>query len=715
VVGKKLNHYEIVSRLGKGGMGEVYAADDTKLKRRVALKVLPAEVGSDPERRSSLEQEARAVAALNHPNIVTIYSIEEADGVPFLTMELIDGSTLTDTLEPGPLDRERFFDVATALADALSAAHERGITHRDLKPGNVMFTRDGRVKVLDFGIAKVWADPNVDAVHAETMTRDGIMRGTLAYMSPEQAQGQAIDRRSDIFSLGVVLYEMRTGRRPFIGASSAALASAILRDPPAEIDDAGPLEQLILRCLDKDPAARPQETADLRADLDKLRSEDVATGSPGARSIAVLPFADMSPQKDQDYFCEGIAEEIIIALAKVGDLRVASRMSSFQFKDVAGDSRKIGGKLAVDTLLEGSVRKAGDRVRITTQLVSVADGYHIWSERYDRELEDIFAVQDEIAQKVVEALELTLRPEEQRAMRRDKPANMEAYETYLQARQHFYRSGRGHNEVARQMFMRVTEIDPNFARAWAGIADACSYRHMYYGGGESADLTLAREASLKALEIDPMSAEAHAARGLALQVSGDLDDASREFQEAIRLDPKLFEAYYFYGRNYWAQGDLEEAARMFGKAAAICPEDHQSRVLLANVYRGLGRDDDAKASMRDALAVIECTVEAKPDDIRAIYHGAGALVYLGQTERALEWAQRCLAIDPHAPDVLYNVACAYAVAGKVDEAMHYLDRSIDCGFAHRQWIENDPDLKSLRDHVDYPALLTRLPPVIKRQ
>ena len=711
MVGKTVGHYKILECLGQGGMGQVWLAEDARLGRRVALKFLTSELARDPAARARLEEEARAVAALNHPNIVTLYSIEEADGAAFLTMEEVRGRTLAELLEAGPLSLERFFELAVPLTDALAAAHERGVVHRDLKPGNVMVDDEHRVKVLDFGVAKVReAPPGANTARDNvTVTQDGALRGTLAYMSPEQVQGRTVDPRSDIFSLGVVLYEMCTGRRPFTGESAAELVSSLLRYTPRPVAEhvSERLGRLIRRCLEKEPERRPQSTEDVRRELEELREEVAASPAPRSRSIAVLPFADMSPQKDQDYFCEGIAEEIMNALTKVPDLRVASRMSSFQFKASAGDSREIGRKLGVDTLLEGSVRKAGSRVRVTAQLIDVGDGYHVWSDRYDRELDDIFAIQDEIAQKIVAALEITLGPDA--GPRRAAPtANVEAYDSYLRARQFLNRGGGHHAAVARQLFLRATELDPGFGRAWAGVADCCSFLFLYFGRAAGADLEQAREASRKALELDPHSAEAHSSHGLALSASRRYAEADAEFETALRIDPKLYEALYFHARNRWAQGNLEDARRLFHRAAELRPDDHQPLALLANVYDALGQTERARECARDGLRVIERTLEAYPENTRAIYHGSGALIYLGERQRALEWARRALAIDSTAPDVLYNVACTYARAGEVEDAMSCLERAVEHGFAHRDWIEHDSDLVAIRSHPRYTALLQRM-------
>ena len=445
--GTRLGAYEIVALLGAGGMGEVYRAHDPRLGRDVAIKVLPAAFSADPERLRRFEQEARAVAALSHANIVTIHSVEEADGNRFITMELVEGEPLSNLIQPGGLPPDRLVAVAIPLADALAAAHAKGITHRDLKPANIMVGPDCRVTVLDFGLAKLQVSaPGAGAATAlptADLTREGRIVGTVAYMSPEQAEGKPIDHRSDLFSLGVILYEMATGRRPFTGETSMSIMSSILRDTPPSITDLKgtlprELGRIIRRALTKDAERRYQTAKDLRNELEDLKREiesrpvvPVIPPRPAERvaSIAVMPFTDMSAAKDQDWFCDGIAEEILNALTPLKGLRVAARTSAFSFKGKGDDLRTIGEKLSVTTVLEGSVRRAGDRVRITVQLGDVQNGFQLWSERFDRELKDIFDLQDEIAKAIAERLRVTFAGEKDRLVER-ATANVEAYQLY---------------------------------------------------------------------------------------------------------------------------------------------------------------------------------------------------------------------------------------------------------------------------------------------
>jgi non-specific serine/threonine protein kinase len=722
MIGRSLSHYKILDKLGEGGMGAVYSAEDTRLGRQVALKVLSDEWASDPDHLRRFEREARAVAALDHPNIVTIFSVEEAEGMRFFTMGLVKGQTLDQTLPSGGYELEAMLDIAIPMTDALTAAHTRGITHRDLKPSNVMLTEDGWVKLLDFGLAKLYeqdSEPTSEEAETEAITRAGVVLGTIPYMSPEQVQGLAVDHRSDIFSLGVIFYELLTGERPFRGETSAALISSIMRDTPGEVtrikaDIPARMSGVLARCLEKDVASRFQTVGELREELQRLRTTSseakaaaVAEQESGP-SIAVLPFADMSPDKDQDYFCEGIAEELINGLGRINGLRVASRTSSFQFKGESADVRDLGKQLGVKTLLEGSVRKAGNFLRITAQLVNVEDGYRLWSDRFDREMKDVFAIQDEIAESIVEALEVTLSPKERRALQNVATRNAEAYDFYLKGRNFFYQRSARAMQFAMQMFDKAIETDPNYALAYCGKADCCSTLYLHNEATE-ANRKAADDASARALELDPDLAEAHASRGLALLLSEDYERSEAEFETALRLNSRLFEAYYFYARACYTQGKYAKSAQLFEQASDVRPEDYQAPLLLRQALIGMGTPPEqvVQASVK-ALQNVERHIELHPDDVRALYLGATALMNLGNREKALNWAGRALLLEPDDPNVAYNVACVYSLAGEVEKAIDHLERAGGPQGANRAWIERDTDFDPLREHPRFKALLERL-------
>jgi serine/threonine protein kinase/Flp pilus assembly protein TadD len=709
----RLARYRLIEKVGEGGMGSVWRALDPRLEREIALKVLPARFAADPGRLSRFEREAKLLASLNHPNVVTIYSVESENDVHFFTMELIEGKTLKELLTKGGMTLGLFYELAVPLTAAVGAAHAKGVAHGDLKPSNVMVTREGRVKVLDFGLA-VSSDRGLlqqsDSETTRTLSGEGRISGTLPYMSPEQIEGRGHDARSDLFSLGILLHEMLTGSRPFRGRSPAELIASVLKDrvdPPSRSNREVPrhLDRLVGRCLEKDPAHRPGSALELEAELTALRRTKTATSGEIDRSIAVLPFADMSEQHDQEYFCEGVADEIINAISRVESLRVASRTSSFRFKNTTLDSREIGDRLSVGHLLEGSVRKAGNRLRINAQLVDVVDGCHLWSETYDRELQDVFAIQDEIAASVVRALEVTLSPRERRAIKHVATASAEAYDFYLRGRQLFRQFRRKSIEVAQTMFARAIEIDPTFAGAYAGLADCHSYLFMFWDVTDE-HLREADRASRKAVELDPDSPESYVARGVAISLGRRHEEADEQFDKAIRLNPRMFEAHYFQGRGHYARGNKERAVDCFRRAVEARPEDYQAPSLLGSALAGLGLKVESEAAYRSAWELSQKHLEMFPGETRALYFGALALCQLGERRQtAVELAERALALDPDEPQVLYNVACVYAVLGRVDEAIDCLRRTIEHGGWWKTWAKHDPDLVSIQSDARFVALV----------
>ena len=713
--GALAGRYRFDREVGRGGMAMVYLAQDLKHRRPVAVKVLhphlAANVGADRFLR-----EIEIAAGLNHPHILTLIDSGSADGLLYYVMPFVEGESLRGRLaREGRLPVGEAVELTRKVAGALAYAHSRGVVHRDVKPENVML-HEGEPMVTDFGIAKALS------AGTEALTQTGMSLGTPAYMSPEQASGEhEIDGRSDIYSLGCMLYEMLAGEPPFTGPTVQAIIVRRFTEPARSVRGLRPevpehVDRALLRALARAPEERFAAAAQLAqalAPATEVRTPPdgaptIVTGSHRvARSIAVLPFADMSPAKDQDYFCEGIAEEIINALAKIDALQVASRSSAFAFKGKNQDIRQVGEQLNVATVMEGSVRKAGNRLRITAQLINVTDGYHLWSERYDRELEDVFAVQDEIAANIVKALRLVLTDEQRRAIERPQTGNVEAYEFYLRGRQFFYQFREKGLQFARRMFARAIEIDPEYARAYAGIAD-CSSQLYKYWDASAANLEQAESASRKALELAPDLAEAHAARGFALTLGGNHEEANREFEAAIRLDPKLYEGYLYYANGRFAEGKLAEAAKLFEQASAVRTEDYQAPALAGLCYAGLGREAEGRAAFERSVRAAERHIELNPDDPRAYYLGAIAWIRLGQLEKGLGWGDRALALDPDDAGVLYNVACLNGVAGRAESALDHLERAVQNGFGHREWIEHDPDLESLRSHPRYQALLSRL-------
>ncbi len=707
-----LAHYRLLEKIGSGGMSEVWRALDTRLDREVALKLLPPGSAEDAGRLALFKSEARAVAALNHPHIVTLYAIEEAEGRTFMTMELIRGHTLKDLIPENGLALAAFFNLAMPLADAVSAAHARGVIHGDLKPANVMVNEAGTLKVLDFGLARFdrpSAPPAKDETSTLQLELDGRLAGTLLYMSPEHIQGRPLDARSDIFALGVVFYEMLTGRLPFRGASVPELMASILKDEPPPLAGRRPdlprdLGRIIGRCLEKEPDRRLQTSLDLRNELDALRRQPAPGPAEGPISIAVLPFSDLSAAKDQEYFCEGIAEEIINTLSSVRGLKVAARTSSFKFKNAVLDGREIGAQLGVCTLLGGSVRKAGRRLRISVELTDVASGDRLWAEQFDRELKAVFAIQEEIAQAVVNALEITLSPRERRALKQVATADAQAYDFYLRGRNFFYQARRRGLTFALQMFSRAIEFDPNYALAYAGIADCHAFMFLNF---ERAEIHRreADAASLKALELDPELAEAYVARGVALSVNERMSEAEKAFETALRINPRLFDACYYYARHRFQQGQPELALPLYEQASRLRPDDYQSPLLVAQIFDDLGRPEEARARRQRGVKLVEERLDLVPDDVRALYMGANGLVALGEREKGLAWARRARDIEPDEPMLLYNLACIYSLAGETETALDCLENAVALGLSHRRWIENDSNLDAVRGSPRYAAVL----------
>ncbi|HYJ32287.1 MAG TPA: protein kinase [Candidatus Binatia bacterium] len=734
--GARLGAYEILGRLGAGGMGEVYRAKDHRLGREVAVKVLPAAVASSADRLARFEREARAVAALNHPNVVTLHSVEDESGVRFLTMELVDGHVLSDLVTPDGLPLPRLLDVAIPLTDALVAAHERGIVHRDLKPANVMITREGRVKVLDFGLAKVGAagamtaDPDaaraaesewstIEASAPPLETRAGKVLGTVPYMSPEQIRGEAVDARSDLFALGIILYELATGARPFTGPTLGVISSSILRDDPApagtvRADMPPDLDRIITRCLEKNPRDRVQTALDVANELRRVK-RSVEPGRPRERdsgaiaSIAVLPFVNRGRDEEDEYFSDGLADELLHMLAKIRGLRVVARTSSFHFKGSKDDAATIGRKLNVATLLEGTVRKAGTRMRIAVQLVRVSDSSPLWSEIYDRTLDDIFAVQDDIAHSVVKELRATLlgedadsrtsgevRAEVARAAK-GRTANSEAHRLYLQGRHLIDRFTREDTASGIEYLKQALSLDPDFARAWAelgrGYASEANVGWVPVGEGYA----LARKAVERALSLEPDLAEGHATLG-SIQMLYDWDWAGAEasyrralelapgnagvlhrssvlalsrgrpeqtlelYRRAIEQDPLSSATYNNYGHALHMVGRAEEAEAAYRKALELAPQRVATRALLSLALLDRGRGGEALAE-----AALEPETAFRLWALTIIHHTLGREAESVAALREL--------IEKRADGWAYQIAEACAARGEADAAFAWLDRA----------------------------------------
>ncbi len=672
MIGKSISHYKILHKLGEGGMGVVYKAQDTKLERVVAIKFLPQHLTTESVEKERFVHEAKAASALNHTNVTTIYEIDEFEGQTFIVMEYCEGQTLRKIVEKETLSIKKVLDIAIQICEGLTIAHEKGIVHRDIKSDNIMLTPRGQVKIMDFGLAKLKG--------ATKLTQSRSTLGTAAYMSPEQAQGKEADHRSGIFSFGVVLYEMVTGRLPFKGEHEAATIHSIVKDTPEPLARyksgvPGELQRIVGKAMEKDLEMRYQHVDDLGADLRKLKTEletgvtrTLEAATKPKPSIAVLPFTDLSADKDQEYFCDGMAEEIINALTHVEGLHVVARTSAFSFRGKEIDIREIGKKLNVKTVLEGSVRKAGNRLRISAQLVNVADGYHIWSEKYDRDLEDIFAIQDEISLAIVDKLKIKLLRKEKAALVKRYTDDLEAYSLYLKGRYHWNKRTPEGLKKAIQHFEQVIERDPSYALAYAGLADSYILLAEHSLLPPKDAFPRAKAAVIKALDIEETLSEAHTSLAFIKTLSDwDWMGAEKEFKQAIEFNPGYATAHQWYAEHLTMTGRYAEAIAEFKRAQELDPLSLIIGVASAvTLFCGTRRYD---------RVIEECQKVLEMDP-----NFGGALNVLGMVyreramyEEAIEAFQKARTFDEGNTWVTAELGHAYAVSGNRSEAQKVLD------------------------------------------
>ncbi len=679
--GATLGSYTILQPLGSGGMGEVYRARDNRLKRDVAVKVLPENLSQNDNALEMFEREAQSVAALSHPNILAIHDFGREENISFAVMELLSGETLRERMDEARLPPRKAVEIALQIAAGLGAAHTRGIIHRDLKPENVFLTGDGLVKILDFGLAiRMPVETVAEDSETEALSfvdrNEGRVVGTLGYMSPEQIRAKPVDQRSDIFSLGVMLFEMLRGERPFPGETSADVIGAILHKDPqltarGEATISPALERIVIRCLEKGVHERFQSVQDLRFALETVgefgEGDGTAEKDPGAEptadsgsSVAVLRFTNMSPDPEQQYFCEGMAEEIINALAGIEGLRVAARSSAFQFDSDENDARVVGEALEVKTVLEGSVRKAGNRVRVSAQLIDVETGFQLWSDRYDRQMDDIFALQDEIAGKVAEALMKALGSDSAHEAKRQTDS-IEAYHLFLKGQHNWHKREKGALEKAAMFFERATEQDPSYAVAHAGVINAYSSLALYGLDPRKARVT-ADAAVLRALELAPDRAEVRAALGCkATYMDWNWDRAEREFKAAIEINPSYVMAYCWYGLMLAWIGRGEEALRIARQACEIDPLSPYTNTILGHVLLDSGRREEAMESIGESLEIDE-------DHLYSRWVMTSTLGALGRYPEAITMAKKSVSLSGRNGFYLGWLAWAYGAAGQTDSA-----------------------------------------------
>jgi serine/threonine protein kinase/tetratricopeptide (TPR) repeat protein len=677
-VGTKLGPYEILAPIGAGGMGEVYRASDPRIGREVAIKVLPGDVATDTDRLQRFEQEARAAGALNHPNILTIHDVGSVNGSPFLVSEFLKGETLRERLR-GPLPIREVIDYALDIAQGLAAAHAKGIVHRDLKPSNVFITTAGHVKILDFGLAKL-TQPQAMAEGAPTQTLEtqpGMLMGTVGYMAPEQVRGENVDTRADIFSFGCVLYEIVTGERAFARASPIETLTAILHETPLapsrrrrELPPG--LDGVVAHCLEKDPAARFQSAHDLEFALAALTSRRAPDATrPRAASVAVLPFVNLSADSENEFFADGITEDVIAHLAKIRSLKVISRTSVMAFKKSDCSLREIAEKLGAATLLEGSVRRVSNRVRIVAQLVDAATDEHVWAETYDRDLTDIFAIQTDVALNIANALRAELSKDERTRVGRPPTYNLKAYELYLRGRNWLYRfteDGYRHSAID---FDAAIVLDPGFALAWAGIAEAHAELCIdgFVDSSADAAISLARGAAARALEIDEELAEAHGISGLIRFVFDfDWPGAERELLRAIELSPGSAQVHGHYSWLCAALDRYDDALREVRRARELDPILIQSDV--ATVLLRAGRTEEALEEARGSVRDL-------PGAPRCHSNLGWALIFHGDKAAGITSLERAMAISPGSTQFLSQLGQAYALTGNVGQAREILEQLRD--------------------------------------
>ncbi len=701
MIGETILHYKVIEKLGEGGMGVVYKAEDTKLKREVAIKFLPRYISSDEEERNRFTIEAQAAAALNHPNIATIHSIEETKDEVFIVMEYINGPELKDKIKKGILSLEESINVIEQIANGLQVAHQKGIIHRDIKSSNIMMTQSEQVKIMDFGLAKIKGSSQI--------TRMGTTIGTAAYMSPEQARGEKVDHRTDLWSMGVIFYELVTGQMPYKGEYEQAVIYSILNQEPESISSSNNLpiwiEHSIRKLLDKNIDSRYQSASDFLKDLKEAKTKnEIHTKNENDKSIAVLPFENISPDKETDYFADGLAEELIINLSKIKEVSVVARTNAAQYKDTKKDIRTIGRELNARYIMVGSVRKFKDDLRISVQLIDVERGTQLWGETYKGKLADIFDIQENVSKEIVEALMLKLSPVEKVSLTKRPTLNAEAFDCYLKGRNLLSSRTKSNLDFAILLFEKAVELDQRFAPAYAALGEA--YGTMYRDF-DRLDIWLdkALDVSLKALMYDSTLSEAYASLGLAYFGKNELDDALSATKKAIELDPNNDNAYWILSRIYHTADRDRDAAEALEKLISINPDFLIAYSDLQMYYERLGEFEKQRQALESVVKISPGYLIKHPEDTYRRMSYAVTLAILGEVEKAKIEGEKALELSPNDSIMMYYGACLYSRLKENKRAVELLSDAIKHGYVNFDWINRDPDFDNIRNEPGYIKLI----------